>query len=107
MSYKENEEHNCIEIVYESSTLYKNKIRIFGELFVKNNKEKCKFLYKDKVYQLKEYFEKKNNENYKDLIKIKLIGINNITNMSYMFYECSALKSFLSYFNISLNSIFA
>ena len=33
----------------------KDKIRIFGEHFVKNNKNKCKIIYKNKVYPLKEF----------------------------------------------------
>ena len=55
---------------------------------------KCKIVYKNKEYELKEYFndiDKKYNN--KDEIKIKLKGINNITDMSYMFSKCSSLYS--------------
>ena len=45
----------------------------------------------NKEYKISEYF---NIQNYnKDKIIIKLKGINNITNMSYMFSRCSSLSS--------------
>ena len=68
------------------------KIRIFGDYFVKNNKIKCLIICDDSEFELDEYFALKNFVNNK-ILKIKLIGINNITNMECMFYECSSLES--------------
>ena len=51
-----------------------NKLRIFGNIFVKNNKDKCKIIYNNIEYELKEYFEEiDNNYNKQDLITFKLI----------------------------------
>ena len=38
-------------------TKNKNKIKIFGKEFVKNNKGKCKIIYGGKEFELQEYFE--------------------------------------------------
>ena len=49
-----------ISIIYNTN---KNKeIKIFGEEFVENNKNKCKIIYKGEYYELNEYFENKNDE---------------------------------------------
>ena len=89
------EEELSFEIIYKPLKNDKNKIRIFGKKFVKNNKNNWKIIYKEQEYELEEYFENiDNNYNYKDLIKIKLILINNIIDFSYMFYKCKALLSF-------------
>ena len=55
-------------------------IRIFGNKFIKRNKNKCKIIYNNKKYKLKEYFDEIYNNYNQDIkeIKIKLIGINNI-----------------------------
>ena len=71
---------------------YEKGIRIFGYYFVKNNHRKCFIICEDKEFKLMEYFELKNNVN-NNILKIKLIGINNVTNMSEMFYKCSSLIS--------------
>ena len=47
-------------------------------MFIKNNKKKCKILYKNEEYFLDENLEIDVQDN---IIEIKLIGINNITNM--------------------------
>ena len=83
-----------IEIIYKPDEDNEEKVRIFGEAFVNNNKKNCKIIYNNKEYPLKEYLNNIDKEyNNKDEIKIKLKGINNITNMSYMFSECEALSS--------------
>ena len=64
-------------------------IRIFGKKFVNNNKDKVKIFINEIGIDLAEYYKinKSNNKN----ISIKLIGINNITDFSFMFYGCPAL----------------
>ena len=61
------------------------KINIFGEDFVKNNKDKCKYIYENKEYELTKEFDLTNYNKSNEILEIKLIGINNITNMSYLF----------------------
>ena len=70
-------------------------IRILGKYFVKQNKNKCKIIYNNKKYKLKEYFDEIDINYKKDIkeIKLKLIGIDNITNMKKMFYGCIHLRS--------------
>ena len=79
-------------------------IRILDRYFIKNNKNKGKLIYNNKKYELKEYFEEiENNYENKDIIKLKLYGINNIFDMSRMFYGCYHLTSF-SEINIQQNT---
>ena len=88
------------------------KIRIFGEDFVKYNKHKCNFICEDKKYELDEFYNLLNFKKNKDILEIELIGINNITDMSYMFSDCSSLISLpdISKWNTNnvtdMNSIF-
>jgi len=67
-----------------------HKIRIFGDKFVENNKNKCKMIINDNEYELNTHI----NEdiiNRKKSFEIKLKEIETITDMSYMFYECTDL----------------
>ena len=70
-------------------------VRIFGRYFVGQNINKCKIIYNNKKYNLKEYFnEIDSNYNHEiKEIKLKLIIINNITNMKDMFHGCFYLSS--------------
>ena len=82
--------NNQITIKYKKPN-NKNKIRIFGKEFVENNKSKCKIEYNDGCHTLREYIEIKNDKG--DFIEIKLNGINDITDLSYMFADCEMLIS--------------
>ena len=79
-----NQMNDSILIKYKGS---KDPIRIFGENFVLNNKQ-CEIKYKGKKTPIKEFLE--SNE---DIFEIKLLGINSITNASYMFFDCQNLLS--------------
>ena len=71
-----------------------NKIRIFGNKFVDNNKGICKISINGKQQDLCEFYEIKNFESDGDnILEIKLIGINKITNASWMFCGCEELLS--------------
>ena len=103
------EEH---DFIFDDEKEYNDDIlRIFGKYFVKHNKNKCKIIYKNKKYELKEYFEEIDN-NYKrkdEIVKLKLVGINNISDISKMFYGCIHLTSVSEYpkeINIFEPSIF-
>ena len=84
-----------------------DKIKIFGDLFAKNNKSNCKIQYNNKEEELNEYFyidKISKNESDSDLeLAIKLIIYKDITNMSYMFCACNSLlpSSDLSKLNTS------
>ena len=105
-SFKTNEE----KIYIKKNKLYKTntefiiqykidqtckKIKIFGKNFVENNSENFVFIYDNDEYKLTEYLEIGKNKNIdKDILEIKLQVIkNNITNLSYMFDECTSLYS--------------
>ena len=67
-------------------------IRLFGKNFVKNNKNICQIVYEDEYYELNEFLKIDNIEKNK-ILEIKLIGINNIIDASYMFSGCESLIS--------------
>ena len=75
---------------------YKKNIIIFGSKFVNRYKNKYKMKLDNKEYEIS---EKYNIENYKNnKLEIKLKRINNIADISNMFYGC---KSFFSLPDIS------
>ena len=82
--------NNYITLIYKINEK-DSKIKIFGYDFVENNKENCFILYKNEKYNLCEYLSGKFNLN--DTLMIKLVGINNIKNISCMFHKCSSLFS--------------
>jgi len=68
------------------------KLRIFGDKFVENNKENCVLNVKDKEYDLSSYFDlDKFSGEDEFIIKLKIKNI--ITNPSFMFKGCSSLKN--------------
>jgi len=85
--YKGNKDDKVLIIQYKIKPL--KKVQIFGKQFVKLNKHHCKISYKGKQLNLNAFLD----VNYDKLIEIKLIGVNNITNMDYMFSDCSSLVS--------------
>ena len=64
-----------------------DKIRLFHEDFVKNNKENCILLIDGKEMKLLDYLDVKNIVN-KEILEVKLIEIKPITNMYRMFRDC-------------------
>ena len=80
---------NEIDLIYEIRNNEK-EIKILGKSFVKKYKDLCGIIYNNKEYDLTETF---NCENIKDnILKIKLKGINNATDLSWMFEGCSQLS---------------
>ena len=64
-------------------------MRIFGETFVRNNKDKLKIEIDGEIRELNEYYY---NEKIKNqYIEINLTGIEKIIDMSHMFVRCSSL----------------
>ena len=85
------EKNNFITSVYKIEKNIK-KLLIFGFAFVEKNKNNCKIIYNNEEYELIEKINIKEKEN-KNLLEIKLIGINNITDASFMFSQCDSLIS--------------
>ena len=81
----ENEKYKLIFDVNKKS----NIIKILGEEFVRNNKNKGKIIYNNKIYPLQELFQFKNNMN--NSLKIKMILSKDCYNKSCMFKDCSSL----------------
>jgi len=78
---------NEIKLIYNNNG--ENKIKIFGSSFIKNNKDKCKIIIDGKESELQEYIPNNNS----DFIEIRLKGIKNIKDISYMFSGCSSLSN--------------
>jgi len=80
------------------------EIKVFDNRFINNNKDKCKIIYEEKEYELKEKWnidDKIKNE----ILEIKLRGINNITDMSNMFSECSNLTTLSEISKWNINNV--
>ena len=90
-----NKDLSYINIIYDINKEDGDEINIFGSEFVKNNKNKCKMIIDNKKYKITEKYKIKNYNNNK--LNIKLKGINNVTNMSYIFSRCSSLLSLPEY----------
>jgi surface protein len=69
----------------------KRRIRIFGDEFVKNNKDNCKIIFDNNEQELKAFFDLKDIKIKDQILEIKLQSMNNLKNLSHMFNECSSL----------------
>ena len=70
------------EILIKYKAVSENEeIRLFGNLFVENNKDKCKIIINEKEYELKS-FHKFDNK-IEDELEIKLVIFKDIIIMSY------------------------
>ena len=76
---------------------------IFGDEFVKRNKNMCKIIYNNKEYELTSNFNVENIT--EDFLEIKLKGINYIKDMSYIFYNCSSLLSVINKNNYDFKNV--
>ena len=75
-----------IKIIYRKHS-NSNKIRIFGDKFIENNKDKCHIIYKGKQYNLTSHITLNN----KSEVEMQLKGINKIIDMEYIFEDCNSL----------------
>ena len=81
-----------INIIYEIED--ENRIKIFGNTFVNNNKNKCRIIFENKEYDLVEHFNLKKYSNKKySKLELKLKNINAIQDMSCIFSGCASLIS--------------
>ena len=68
-------------------------IRILGEAFVKNNKNKVKLIINNKKYKLKEFINSKEFKNNK--MKINIILNKGLSNFSHIYANCGKLKDII------------
>ena len=78
------------------------KIRLLGNNFYENNKENCKMIIDDKELDLIEFYE--NNKMNGNLV-VNLLIKKNLSDFSYMFFDCSCLVSFKFLSELEMNNI--
>ena len=121
LKWKEENIKNKNGMIIKYKSYKEGNIRIFGEKFVENNKNKCYLLIDNKLDKLQEFYKVTSkqksiilieNESITDmsyifsdcsslssLPDISKWNTNNVTNMSYMFYECSSSLPDISKWN--------
>ena len=67
-----------------------SKNKLFGERFVRNNKNNCKIVINGKEKELVSFYDIERLEQ-NEILEIKLKGINNVKDMSYMICGCLSL----------------
>ena len=92
-----------IRIIYKPKKDKKSKVRIFGEKFVKNNKDKAKIIFNGNEYELTEFFEDIIHDKNKYEIKLTLRILEDIIDLNGMFSNCDSLYSFPCDDNIEEN----
>ena len=85
------------EPTYEPS----QEIKIFGENFIKNNKDKCLIFFENKYFPLKEYFNLDDDKSGNEIFGIILLELDIISDKSFMFHGCLQLIEFSLDININ------
>ena len=98
-----------ISINYEIKEYHQKQVKIFGKEFVERNKKNCKIIINDEQKELKEFleitrdFEIENDE--KNYFIIKFHWEDNLTDLSYMFADCSDIISISNAKNLINNNV--
>ena len=83
-----------------------SKIQLFGEDFVRNNKENCKIIIENKEEELNAFLRIENMQKQNsDILEVKLRIKKKLKNMSYMFKGCQYLYSIDDMCNFNTNSV--
>ena len=83
-----------------------SKIQLFGEDFVKNNKENCKIIIEKNEEELNAFHRIENMQNQNsDILEVRLRIEKKLENMSYMFKGCQYFYSIDDMCNFSTNSV--
>ena len=100
-----NQKYNEIELFYniKNDDRIEGKINIFGKEFVKNNINNCKLFFQNRQYDLMESFDIKNLNTH--ILELKLVGWDNITNISHMFDNCNSLSPFSNISDLDTKNI--
>ena len=90
-----NTENFCgyLELEYIKS---ENCNTFFGDNFINNNEDKCIIEVNDKYISIKEFLNKYNCKNIP--LNLKILLKSTITDLSYMFYNCTSLKKINMFF---------
>ena len=86
----DNNKLNQITIIYKIDE-YTDIIRLFGDMFVQNNKDSCYLLIEGQQYDLCQYYTLNDKQKKNKTLEIKLIETKPITNMYRLFYFCTDL----------------
>ena len=95
--------NNDKEITIKYKLSQGGKIRLFGNQFTINNKKNCFILIKGAKYELSEFYDR--NDFNEEELEIKLIFINDITDISYFFSECINLISIINLSKLDTSNI--
>ena len=79
--------------------------KLFGEIFVENNKNKCKIVINGKEEEICSYLPNYQNYLKEGKLEIKLRGIKEIVDLSYMFSGCLSLLSLPDISKLNENNI--
>ena len=84
---------NNIQII---SLRYKNnnisqRVRIFGDIFVRENIDNCKIVVENKIYKLCNKIDRSKMKKIGNEYEIKLKIHKTLTDLSYMFCQCNSL----------------
>ena len=83
------------DIVLEYNIKYKSQVKIFGDKFIEKNKNNCKIIINKKTEDIRDLYRVTLDDKKSDFLSIRLILNNKITDISYLFYNCSSLSSIL------------
>jgi surface protein len=81
------------------------EIRLFGDKFVENNKNKCKIIIDKKEEKLIAWWEIDKAYKNEEFLEITLNGLTKVTNMSHIFNGCSTLISFDDISNLDMKNV--
>ena len=101
VNYSKANKDTEINIIYNIEN--KESIELFGDEFVENNKDICTMIIDNKEYNIERFYDVNNYEN--NILKIKLKGINNITNIKFMFFRCSSVISLPDISKLNINNV--
>ena len=83
----------------------KKKLIIFGNDFVKNNKDKCKILINNNLTDLTNYIDLNLYHIDNDILEIKLKILDDIKDFSYMFFGCTSLLSLPDFSELKTDNV--
>ena len=79
--------------------------KLFGERFVKNNKNKCKMIINGKKEEICSYLPNYHENLNKGKLEIELVDVKNISDISYMFSGCLSLILLPDISKMKLNNL--
>ena len=93
------------EIILNYNIEEEHKIRIFGDNFVKKNKNNYQIRINNKIYELTSFIDINKLEIKSGNLGVHLKQLNNTLDISFMFYDCNSLLSIENITNWSIENI--